>query len=348
VIQHTIRILQGQHVSVDIVVVLECTSPLMRPRDIDAVVCKLEGSGGRVDVDVVCGVCRDHTYQLRLTDDGVKWISYERDGTDQRRQDLPLTYRLAGGIYAYYAEAYLRMGTSFYGRVETVEIPEERAIDVDTPLDLHVVRALAAMRHEWIVIGSSPSAAESLQRAYARNPLAKTITTNRGHALFRGDRGPDVYHLHDMNACQIHHADALRMAGKGVWLTTLRRQSERALRDRGVDGFDEFLELASHDHPGRFQRGQYASCGLSGLICLQYVLNHGATHVHLVGMEGYADDEHYFDGSEDLGAEKNKRFTTTLIQPFIQSCIDACPDVRFTFYGNLNYEVSGSNVACQN
>ena len=107
----------------------------------------------------------------------------------------------------------------------------------------------------------------------------------------------------------------------------------------------EFLKVSdASSHPGTFRQGEYASCGLSGLMCLQYALNHEATDVHLVGMEGYGESGHYFNGNQDCGPEKSVPFTENLIQPFVQSCIDACPDVTFHFYGQLNYKVSGENV----
>lgn len=341
VIKHATEVIQPAPDT--LLVVLECTYPLAISSDIDQAVRQFQADP---DVNVLTTVCCDHSYQVRAATDGVEWVTFQRADGDQRRQDLPETFKLSGGITVYRAAEHRMQTCGFYGTVRLCEIPEERAIDIDTPLDLHVAKAMVKYQSQWIVIGSSPSAPEGLRAARSAYPDARTITTNSSANLFTGKDRPDVYHLHDSIACKEHQEDARRFAALGSHLTTLDRTNHSALVGRKVDWFDEFLPLVNYTHPGRFQQGVYASCGLSGLMILQYALNNGAKGVHIVGQEGYADKDHYFDASKpDLGMKKGLAFTRDQIGPFIQSCVDACPDVHFTFYGNLNYPIAdGSNV----
>lgn len=329
-------------VEAEIVVTLECTYPLMEPHDIDRAVRKLKDEP---DTDIVITACRDHAYQIRPTPSGFEWLSHSMQGKDLRRQDIEPTFQIAGGVYVRRMKDVGR-GTSYFGNAQFVEIPRSRSVNIDDPVDLLVARALMADRQHWVVVGSSPSAPQWFARCQQEFPLARTITTNRGCHLFNG-HGPDVYHIHDWCACEIHQDDAKRLKGQGARLTTLARSDKRAIRDRHVEWFDEFLQLDKGEYPGRFRKGAYASCGFSGLVCLQYALNHGAKWVHLVGMEGYGEEpQHFQESHKHEEAMTNKWGTTNVIQPVTQSCIDACPDVQFVFYGQLNYEVSGDNVSC--
>jgi N-acylneuraminate cytidylyltransferase len=336
VIQHALDFMDDP----TLVVLLQCTSPFTTAADIDGAVKKCRAE----NADMVTTVCRDHSHVVRPAPNGVEWLTGNRN---MRRQDMPANYRLTGGVTAYRSESLRAAKEWFSGQVGMCEVPEERAVDIDSPVDLCIARALATYGNQWIVAGASPSAREGFAAARAAYPMATTITTNGGQGLFDPPDRPDHYILFDSEACVKHREHAKAFAAHGSRTITLHRDSQRALVTRGVHWFDEFLPLNGHDHPGRFSQGKYASCGLSGLMCLQYALNHGAQGVHLVGMEGYADSGHYFDDQADQGPEKSRRFTRTLIEPFVQSCIDACPDVEFTFYGQLNYRVSGSNVTCQ-
>ena len=135
VIMHAIRTLKG--CPLETVVGIECTSPLIISDDIDGCVAKM-----RCGVDVVTTACRDNRFQFRRGLNGIEWLSHNRADEDCRRQDLSPAYRVAGGIYVWRPEALLWMGTSFYGTVDFVEIPEERDVDINTPIDLAVARAI--------------------------------------------------------------------------------------------------------------------------------------------------------------------------------------------------------------
>jgi CMP-N-acetylneuraminic acid synthetase len=143
VIMHAIRTLKG--CPLETVVGIECTAPLVTSEDIDAAVAKM-----RDGVDVVTTACRDNRFQFRQVPGGIEWLSHNRADEDCRRQDLAPAYRLAGGVYAWRPDALLWMGTAFYGHVDFVEIPEERDVDINTPTDLAIARAIIEGRAEGV------------------------------------------------------------------------------------------------------------------------------------------------------------------------------------------------------
>lgn len=199
------------------------------------------------------------------------------------------------------------------------------------------------MMATWVVVGASPSGPKGLAAARVHWRDAVTITTNGGLRLF--DPGYlDYYLLFDMVACSRYGELSKAYQARGTTLVTLAR-SDYSLKRRGVDHFDEFLEL---QRGGReFVRGGYADVGYSGLYCTMYAVNHGAHQVAWTGMEGYRStpeqpvDDHFHG---QLGPDKGARQTQNILGPFLQTVADGCPDVEFRFYGQPLFPLVGPNI----
>jgi len=328
VIQHALGTLQSQP---DKVVVLQATSPLTTGADIDAAVVRLQHP-----YDSIASVVEDHAYILAR--DG-SILNYTPEEQRRRRQDRDVRYRVNGAIFV------LRPPVEDFwaGNVGLYVMPQERATDIDSPVDLHIADALMRYDRAWIVLGAGPDAEKMLAYARARHPGAPIVTTNEGLALFDPPDRPDFFLLNDQRAC-VQYAQAAKDAQKlGCRLLTLRRDPQ-ALKNRGVEHCDEFLEYVGNYN--QFGRGGY-NAGLSGLLCLQYAINNGAKSVHLVGMNGYTGKcgGDYFDGHEPVNnGRKRRHHTESLIRPFTQSAVTECPDIEFVFYGQLNYPIQGTNV----
>lgn len=200
------------------------------------------------------------------------------------------------------------------------------------------------VKREWVVVGSSPSAPDFWPTLGDRLDGAPvTITANRGAALFNGQR-PDFYFLGGeiMEGVQpfTEHLDAGRELQKaGSTVVGIRGAQE--FHEADLAWFNEYLNVdVGHWGEWRFHPGHYTAASLSGLFCLQFAANHNPAAIHCIGMEGYGDGEHYFDGSPNTTAT----YTPVVIEPFTQALIDACPDIPFTFYGNLEYDLTAQNV----
>lgn len=123
----------------DWVCILQPTSPLRRPEDIDRTV-RLAWETG---ADSVVTVCRaPHPAKLKRIVDGrlVPYVVPEQEGA--RRQDLgDAAWRRNGAVYVIRRDV-LDSGRLLGDDCRAVEMPPERSIDVDAPSDLLLLRAL--------------------------------------------------------------------------------------------------------------------------------------------------------------------------------------------------------------
>ena len=70
-------------------------------------------------------------------------VSLAVEGNFHRRQDAPPVYDLTTVAYVARADFVLSAKRLFDGKVRAVLIPRERALDIDTSLDMVVAQALA-------------------------------------------------------------------------------------------------------------------------------------------------------------------------------------------------------------
>lgn len=196
---------------------------------------------------------------------------------------------------------------------------------------------------DWIVTGSSPSGREWTRRLVRRYPDAVRIASNRAIEWYaEDDIELDYLFVFDFVACQKYADVAKRMQQDGTRCVTLQRK-QPALAQRNIDGFDEFIGPPRFKcNPGWFKRGEWNDMSLSGLWCVQYAINSGATTLHLPGHEGYRGRPSDYDTGEAHPNAHDKTFG--VIEPAFRAMVEACLDVHFVFYGDLAYEVNGPNV----
>lgn len=198
----------------------------------------------------------------------------------------------------------------------------------------------------WIVVGASPCAEIALRKSLARRPDSVRIACNAGIWLFENDR-LDYYWLNEKFAVDNHYDDMIEAQARGVKVVTVDRPID-ALTERRLENADILIPV-ERDEATRytFSHDQYNDCTMSGSHCVQFALHNGAAEVHLCGMEGYRSHHtamcvDYFTGEE--GLKLGTDYTSTWIQPFLQSCVDQCPDTHFVLYGHPAYEITGPNL----
>lgn len=127
----------------DWVMLLQPTSPFRSREDIVGALDLAASS----DCDSVISVFRvydSHPARMKRIVDGClePFCVPEVEGT--RRQDLePPAYARNGAIYLTRRDVVMEKSSIFGERALAYEMPESRSIDIDTPLDLEVARALA-------------------------------------------------------------------------------------------------------------------------------------------------------------------------------------------------------------
>lgn len=122
---------------------IPATSPLRSSRDISAVLETL--SAGHCDVVITtCAAQRSPYFNMVRLESGYAKIALTPQHPFVRRQDAPKLFDMTTVAYASTPDFILRAGGLFEGRVKAVEVPVERALDIDTQLDLDIARFLWA------------------------------------------------------------------------------------------------------------------------------------------------------------------------------------------------------------
>jgi len=132
----------------EVMVSLPTTSPLRAVSDVES--CLEQFFKG--DCDAVVTVTKAHRNpyfnMVRAVSDGVVELVM-KDSQVSRRQDAPIICDLATVCYVANPEFVLSHNSIFEGRVKAVNVPKERAIDIDTLLDFQIAEFLLNARKEF-------------------------------------------------------------------------------------------------------------------------------------------------------------------------------------------------------
>jgi len=132
----------AEEVDFDILVFLQCTSPLTTSEDIDNAINMLK----TCDFDSVVSVCPDHggwlcggfTWEVQSENNRTK-ADYDLD-CRPRRQDMNPKYRENGAIYVTTRERLLDSKCRVSGDIGLYIMPRERSYEIDEPEDLNEIR----------------------------------------------------------------------------------------------------------------------------------------------------------------------------------------------------------------
>ncbi len=145
--QHAIRTLDSQsEVPMNLFVSVPTTSPLRAVDDLDA--CINEALKGNADVVITaCPSSRNPYFNMvRLDEKGYARLLIDADTQYQRRQDSPPVHNITTVAYAANPTYVLSASHLFQGRVKAVLVPQVRALDIDSDLDLLVAECLFSHR----------------------------------------------------------------------------------------------------------------------------------------------------------------------------------------------------------
>jgi len=135
--QHAIRMLNDAEdgFNVEILVCVSPTSPLRSIEDVDSCIRALRGC----DADLVISVKnadRNPYYNMVVLDsNGYAGLAISGAEKLHRRQDAPTLFEVVTVAYAARPEYVMRTNWIFDGKVKTINVPAERAVDIDTELD---------------------------------------------------------------------------------------------------------------------------------------------------------------------------------------------------------------------
>lgn len=133
----------------DALIVVPATAPLRLPEDLER--CLDEFAQAEADTIITVAEPYRNPYfnMVKTRADGcVELVIPPADGVLTRRQDAPDVYDVTTVAYVTAPEFVMRADNIFAGRVRAVQIPAERAIDIDTLLDFRVAECLLQHRNE--------------------------------------------------------------------------------------------------------------------------------------------------------------------------------------------------------
>ncbi|MGC0329916.1 YrbI family 3-deoxy-D-manno-octulosonate 8-phosphate phosphatase [Streptomyces sp. SAI-170] len=127
---------------VDVVLLVQCTSPFVVREDVDGVASAVVEAGA----DTAVTVAPFHGFVWRDQEDLDGGVGVNHDKAYRpRRQDRPQDYLETGAAYAMDAAGFRTHGHRFFGRTELVRTDPARVLEIDDPHDLARARALAPL-----------------------------------------------------------------------------------------------------------------------------------------------------------------------------------------------------------
>ena len=140
VLLHAIEYYEQKGIFYDRIVLLQPTSPMRTSEDITGCM-----ELYRNDVDMVVSVKEAATnpyYNAYETDEtGFLHIS-KGDGAFTRRQDVPKVWEYNGAVYVINVQSLKKMPLGKFSRRLMFEMPANRSIDLDTPLDWQIAELI--------------------------------------------------------------------------------------------------------------------------------------------------------------------------------------------------------------
>ena len=126
----------------EVMVSVPTTAPLRLPIDIENCLDEYE----KGDADIVIAVTDSHRSpyfnMVKTNADGSVGLVNPPQSAITRRQDAPVVYDMATVCYIANSDFVMAHNSTFEGRVKSVHVPIERAIDIDTLLDFQIAECL--------------------------------------------------------------------------------------------------------------------------------------------------------------------------------------------------------------
>ena len=137
--QHAIKVVEEKFGRFERFLSLPATAPLRNQQDVKRCLNSLDAE---TDVVITMTSASHSPWFNMVQQEPTGNVCLLVEGVYVRRQDAPVGYDMATVAYVLRPEFILEKQRLWDGRVKGVEIPPERALDIDTPLDLEIARFL--------------------------------------------------------------------------------------------------------------------------------------------------------------------------------------------------------------
>lgn len=142
--RHAIDWVEANEGPFDLFVSLPATSPFRSVEDVEACITILREEPQTDIVATVKKADRSPWFNMvKLANDGAASLVIPPVGEVTRRQDAPVVWDMTTVAYAARTSFVKKQIGLFAGRLRVVEIPAERALDIDTPFDFALAECIA-------------------------------------------------------------------------------------------------------------------------------------------------------------------------------------------------------------
>lgn len=122
------------------IVFLQCTSPLTLPEDIDGTFQAMADA----NADSALSVAPFHYFVWHNTPDGAVGVNHDKQKR-QLRQDREPEFLESGAVYVMNTRGFVQAGHRFFGKTAMYEMPHERVLEIDDPVDLKLAECVLAI-----------------------------------------------------------------------------------------------------------------------------------------------------------------------------------------------------------
>jgi CMP-N-acetylneuraminic acid synthetase len=135
---HALEVLRETEGLPDVLVFIQCTSPLTRTEDIDGALETLEARGAD---SVFTGSPFFHFLWREEADGGWGGVNHDKR-VRLRRQERSGEYLETGAVYVMRVPGFLASRHRFFGKTVVHPVPPERSFEIDDLLDVRVIEAI--------------------------------------------------------------------------------------------------------------------------------------------------------------------------------------------------------------
>ncbi|MGL5109612.1 MAG: cytidylyltransferase domain-containing protein [Vibrio ordalii] len=140
--RHAVEWVQTHYGEFDGFVSLPATSPLRSVDDVENAINQLKNTDADICISVTPASRSPFFNMVKQTETGLVELVNKPQGEVARRQDAPAIFDITTVVYATTPEFVLNHYGIFSGKVTSVEIPKERAVDIDDIYDFKLAEAI--------------------------------------------------------------------------------------------------------------------------------------------------------------------------------------------------------------
>ncbi|NVC64606.1 acylneuraminate cytidylyltransferase family protein [Vibrio sp. 05-20-BW147] len=140
--RHAIEWVQAHYGEFDGFISLPATSPLRSIDDVEGAINKLFTTEADICISVTPASRSPFFNMVKQTDTGMVELVNKPQGEVARRQDAPAVFDITTVVYATTPHFVLNHYGIFSGKVTSIEVPKERAVDIDDIYDFKLAQAI--------------------------------------------------------------------------------------------------------------------------------------------------------------------------------------------------------------